>query len=132
MTPLTLRIIGIPKPQARPRVFQAGGRTISWSPKTSWYALVYAKALENRPAVPLDAPLSVEVEFIMPRPKARKKEVWHTTRPDWDNLLKGCQDAMTQAQWWRDDSLIAKALMVKRYQSKDEPTGAIINVSVLP
>lgn len=132
MEQFTLRIIGIPKPQSRPRTFQAGVRIITWSPKTSWYGLVYAMALQNRPRPALDAPLSVEIDFIMPRPKSRKKDVWHTTRPDVENLLKPILDAFTQANFWRDDSLVARVLGTKRYQSDDEDPGAIVNVSVLP
>ena len=127
---ILLRVIGIPKPQARPRVFQVGGRVMAHSPKTSWFQAVYGRALESRPSEAYDAPLAANIEFIMPRPKSRKGAIWAAVRPDLDNLSKSIFDALTQARWWTDDCRVVKSSQSKRYANDGEEPGVIVSVSV--
>jgi len=53
--------------------------------------------------------------------------VYKSTRPDFDNLCKGCSDALTGVLW-EDDGLIAKALVEKIYGSVD---GIVVTVREL-
>lgn len=53
--------------------------------------------------------------------------VYKATRPDFDNLCKGCSDALTGVLW-ADDGLIAKALVEKIYGSID---GIVVTVREL-
>lgn len=127
----TLRIIGLPKPQARPRAFsvknRAGGVfTRVHSPVTDWRHTVYAQAVASRPATPFAGALGVTMDFYMPRPKARKKDLWHVTRPDASNLVKAVEDALNDAQVWADDSLVAHLVVRKLYATEQEPSGAAI------
>ncbi len=130
-----ISVIGIPKPQARPRTFwrRNASKPVTWSQKTSWYQLVYAEALSNRPNLPLEGPLGVELVFRMPKPKSMKgKDVcWHITRPDKDNLEKGIFDALTQAQVWRDDSLVCESFCQKIYAMPGFEPGMTITVKKL-
>lgn len=111
-----LKIVGIPEPQARPRTFSRGGRIVTFSPKSNWYQIVYAGALEKRPKAPILGPIDLQARFWFPRPKSAKKDAfWKISRPDLDNLLKAIKDALTEAQWWVDDSQVSRIMMEKRY-----------------
>lgn len=116
ITTLTFFITGIPKPQSRPKFARAGGFVKTYSPKTNWYEICYAVALQNRPEVPFDGPISVGLSFALPRPKsAPKRVVWPAVRPDLDNYEKAMLDALTQAGIWKDDGLICDLHSVKFY-----------------
>lgn len=113
---ISLKILGIPQAQARPRVISRGGHTWTYSPKTDFYRLLYAEALAHRPQKPLDGPLHVIIRFYFPRPKnAPKDQIWKDTRGDADNFLKGVMDALTEAKWWHDDGQVANVTVMKFY-----------------
>lgn len=130
MRSISIRVVGEPKPQARPRTFLQGGRIVTWSPKSDWTNAVYAAALstKSRPSPPLDKPLAINLTFWLPRPKCRAGEVYSSSRGDWDNYAKGTCDALTRAKWWTDDCRIVKAFVEKRYESEDEQPGVKIDV----
>lgn len=99
------------KRAAQPR--RAAGK--QWSqkhPATAAYENAVAARL--RALLPADAMaqlgplLSVEMLFVLPRPKARPKWcpkwnwvkrllIWAGAKPDWDNYVKATQDALTRA-----------------------------------
>lgn len=54
--------------------------------------------------------------------------VWHTGKPDTDNLLKAVMDALTQLGVWKDDAQVCEVHSLKQYAA--EP-GAKITISVL-
>ena len=62
------------------------------------------------------APTRIELEFHFPIPQRFQAKVRefhgapHRVRPDWDNLAKGCCDAL-----WGADACISDAKVVKRY-----------------
>lgn len=73
---------------------------------------------------PRDKPLAVEIEFRYPYKKSEKKSVVkdglvipHTSRPDLDNLCKGCADVLTRCGFWNDDSQVHKITLSKAYCS---------------
>lgn len=107
---------GVPKGQARPRVFNKGGKIFAYSPKTSWYEIVYTQALKNKPKTPIVGPIMMEMKFFFPRPKSKKKDKWKTSRPDFDNLEKSVCDALTHAGFWKDDSQVVDAHTIKQYE----------------
>lgn len=102
------------------------GRMVSMAKgEKSW-----RKALQAAAEAGMQAPLVrrgdvvfVEVEFIMPRPKARKHDIWHATSPDLDKLLRAFNDALTGVVF-EDDSVVAKTLATKKYAEKHQATGA--------
>ncbi len=65
----------------------------------------------------------IQLEFIMPRPKSRKKDKRHVTKPDVDKLCRAILDAGTTAQIWKDDSQVYRLTASKRYTSAEEPSG---------
>jgi Holliday junction resolvase RusA-like endonuclease len=87
---------------------------------------------QHAPKEPLVGPVGIEVLFVMARPLRlqRKKDpegrVWMDSRPDYDNLVKGLQDAL--AGFWGDDGQICHALVRKVYAAKAEQPS--IHVSI--
>jgi Holliday junction resolvase RusA-like endonuclease len=85
----------------------------------------------------INGPVFARFEFLMPIPKYRYKEikhrmkegeiVWHTTKPDTDNLIKFYGDALNKVLW-NDDRLISSVLGEKLYSLKPR---TVIEVSEL-
>lgn len=103
-----------------------------WSPINAFRQAVFVEAINVRPAIPMDGPLRLEIDFIFPRPKScPANQVLKWTKPDTDNLLKASMDALTNARWWIDDGRVAKIQTCKRYPFDGEHIGAAINVTTL-
>jgi len=121
--------VGIPKPQPRVKATIRGNHAGVYTPPTakSWKELI---AFEAAPLAgrQVEGPIALRVHFTLPRPKARKKENYVTTKPDLDNLLKATQDALTDRAVWRDDSQIAEISSRKTYETKDAAPGAVIEI----
>lgn len=132
--------LGIPKGQPRPKAFSRGGRAGVYDPGTAegWKGSVALAAEPHRPTTPLDGPLSLILNFHLPRPKShyrtgkRSAELrdnppfYHTGKPDVDNAAKAIMDAMTQLAFWRDDSQVASCLITKTYTHGQGPGCEII------
>lgn len=74
---------------------------------------------------PLDGPVEVAVRLCYPYRKNEPKrvvaageEIPHGARPDLDNILKGCLDAIVKAQVIRDDGQIAGLSALKTWGPK--------------
>jgi crossover junction endodeoxyribonuclease RusA len=121
--------VGIPKPQPRPKATIRGAHAGVYTPATakSWKELIAfeAASLAGRQ---VEGPIALRVHFTLPRPKARKKETYVTTRPDLDNLLKSTMDALTDRAVWRDDSQIAEISSRKTYETAETVPGAVIEI----
>lgn len=88
---------------------------------------------------PLTGPVSLTVEFRMPRPKSHygtgknasqlkpNAPTWHTSKPDATKLLRCIEDAMTGIVW-TDDAIIARQKVFKVYGSQ---IGARVTVTEL-
>lgn len=109
---------------------------MAYSPKTSWYSVVYGDALQARPERPLEGPLAVSLEIRLPLPKSapkRRPPYWAAGHVgDVDNFAKAVYDAMTQARWWADDCQICSATTSKRYAQHGEEPGCTVEVNPLP
>ena len=138
-------VAGIPKPQARPKVFHrtlksGKGFTTTYSPKTNWYSLVYIKALETKNSLKkrLCGALQVVLQFYMPTPKSLSKKkiekiYYVDKRPDVDNLAKAVMDAINQVGIWEDDSQVADLRIIKAYSKnrfcvEGQPEGCKITI----
>ena len=79
----------------------------------------------------LNEPLTVSFEFVFSRPKSHYRTgrfatmiretapKHHTTKPDVDNLIKFCLDAMNN-HVYEDDKLVVSVSGVKRYAKEEE------------
>jgi Holliday junction resolvase RusA-like endonuclease len=100
----------------------------AYNPHTAddWKTAIKAAFLPLRKGT-LDEPVSIEVCFFLPKPKAMKiihYPAAHIKKPDTDNLLKAVMDALTDIEIWRDDSLVFYTSALKVYE--EEQPGALI------
>lgn len=110
-----------PVPQARPRFFvrRHGNKNIvgAYDPKQcktfkeviAWHAKT--AALRQGLRDPATGPISISLIFRMGR---NGKDVYHTKRPDIDNLAKAVKDAL-KGIVYADDSQIVEAHLYKQY-----------------
>ncbi len=143
--PITLHILGVPKPGGSKRGFIVKGRVnIVDDCKTNkeWRQAVVIQARNQYDGPTLTGALRVEVTFYMPRPKyhyrtgKRAGELkpnapkWHTKKPDRTKLLRSTEDALTDAGIWRDDAQLCDGPIRKVYTDDGRP-GAVIRIEVL-
>ena len=124
---MILRIKGNPTALKRHRMTKTGH---SYDPsakeKQEFLMMVQNKA----PNPPIKGAIKIDVLFYMPRPKSHYRTgkfsgilkdtapMWHTGRPDLDNLVKFISDALNGV-FYKDDSQIcllhAEKMYVKKY-----------------
>jgi Holliday junction resolvase RusA-like endonuclease len=94
------------------------------------YKLAVSQAAREATTEPLDGPLRVQVVFYMPHSKLSQKQnrIWHSTRPDVDNLLKSTFDALKGIAWG-DDTQVCELASEKRYAVCD--VGVSVAISKL-
>jgi Holliday junction resolvase RusA-like endonuclease len=76
-------------------------------------------------------PISVSITFVLPRPKARRKELWVSVRPDLDNYVKSILDALNGVVW-EDDGQVCEMYATKRYETEDVSPRIVVKVVSLP
>lgn len=127
---ISYAVVGIPKPQARPRTFYGikKGKAFvnTYSPKTDWFHLVYTESLKQKNLLKnrFAGALELILIFCLPIPQSiskKKREELHfvSKRPDLDNLAKAVMDAINNVGLWEDDSQVAHLDVRKIYS--DEP-----------
>ena len=82
--------------------------------------------LQNRRA-PIDAPVKVTAEFVMPRPKRLVNP--YPYQGDLDKMQRGIGDALEQSGVLANDSRIVAWVATKRYAQPDEQPGAHIHIT---
>ncbi len=113
---------GIPVAKGRPRAGLIRGRVRMFTPaKTVSYEGIIAMHGQDAmgDAVPYLGPVSLAVIATFPIPASWSKKraagaIWHTGRPDGDNLLKAVGDALNGIAF-KDDSQVAVAKITKIY-----------------
>jgi len=114
---ITAAIPGVPNTKLRPRFSRYKGRVKTYDPQADDKKTVQWQ-LRSRMVgkEPLDGPVSLSCIFIFPKPKSRKKlkEVFHTVKPDLDNLIKWIGD-VGNGILWHDDKQIVSISSVKIY-----------------
>lgn len=138
---ITINVVGIPKGQPRPRAFVRGGRAAVYDPGTAeaWksaVALACAELQGKRMAGAID----VELGFYMPRPKSHYRAngeykdsapIYHTSKPDADNLAKAVLDAMTAIGVWIDDSQVRGLSIARNWENPCRSAGCEITITQL-
>jgi Holliday junction resolvase RusA-like endonuclease len=84
---------------------------------------------------PLDGPVSVELEFLLPRPARGERgsvmgavEPIHQTSGDVDKYARAALDSLTTARVYTDDSRITRLTVEKRYPRDGEHPSLIVHV----
>lgn len=137
MSRIELYVLGLPAPQGSKR-HVGNGRMVESSKRVKpWRAEVAAACRDRWRGDPLDGPVTLQVEFFLPRPAGHlgtgrnqgivkpSAPAWHVTRPDLDKLARAVGDALTGLAYG-DDSHIVAWHIHKRYADADHPVGARI------
>lgn len=116
-------VYGIPQPKGSTRAFFRPGMArpvvTSDNPRTKpWALLVSTVAQEHAGAnPPIEGPVSVVLEFWLPRPKSLpKRVVAHTKKPDLDKLVRAVLDGLTGIVFY-DDAQVVSVRASKGYTS---------------
>lgn len=134
MNEFHIEVLGIPKGQGRPR---RGKYVPVYSPTNPWKDDVIRFAKDQLPLVPITGPVKIEIIYRMPRPKnkMRKKDsdglIYHTVKPDTDNLNKATYDALTNIGFFQDDKILVDTHAQKFYHEKQGRPGASIRITQL-
>ena len=121
-------IPGAPIGKGRPRATTMGSHVRLYTPKrTADWERSSALIMKNEwRSAPLDCVCRVDVVAVFPRPKRlmRKKDpqyrVWHSSKPDIDNVCKSALDSMVMAGIIRDDTQVVILTAKSVYAAKDE------------
>lgn len=128
MTEIAFIVPAVPIAQPRQRHTVRGGFVKNYTPARhpvqdfkATVRLAYSQATDSI----ADGPVSLNVTFVMPRPKSQfwktkpTPRYWHAKKPDIDNLLKSLKDALTGLAWV-DDSQVCTVLAHKMVASGSE------------
>lgn len=116
MNKRTYTILGIPRPQGRPRFARIGNfvKTYEQKEDTHYKENVSAQLVAQKPDF-LEGAIGIHVVFHLPRPKTLpKKVIHHIKKPDVDNLMKGLMDAC-KGILWKDDTQVVMLTVTKIY-----------------
>jgi len=129
MDKILLTILGEPKAQKRHRHVKMGGLVRQYDPSSADKGDFLSIVQREAPKEPFTEPLAVAIRFYFTRPKSHFRSgknshimkdtapLWHTSKPDADNLAKFVLDSMNKI-YWKDDSVIADLWILKQYSDK--------------
>lgn len=120
MNEQTFVVKGIPKAQGRPRFARMGKFVRAYDPKDSraYKDNFAAQIAAQKPRfIEQGKPVALDLAFYLPRPKVHYradgavKERYASTeptgRPDTENMVKACMDAMTGVVWYDDSQVVS-------------------------
>lgn len=131
---VTFSVPGVPVPQGSKQAFSNGGKTwlveankavYPWREKVAHSAQI---AMDLHQLAPFDGAVSLEIDFIMPKPKTVTRQL-PTAKPDLDKMIRAINDAITGI-CFVDDARVVRITAGKYYARFGEP-GAIITVTEL-
>lgn len=131
---ITFSVPGTPIPQGSKQAFTNGTKTwlveankeiYAWREKVAKSARL---AMELHRQEPLEGAVSLEIDFIMPRPKTVTR-ARHTVKPDLDKLIRGINDAISGI-CFVDDARVVRINAAKNYERFGTP-GVIITIHAL-
>lgn len=120
---------GVPVPQGSKTIARRGDKT--WLRDANagklrpWRHLV---AAASDIGITFDAPVAVELTFVMPKPK-RPRWFVPAVKPDLDKLTRSTLDGMVDGGLLYDDARAVQLIIRKRYPQGDEPTGVAVTVT---
>lgn len=134
------------QPRAKARAF--GGHASVYTPTTVKtggfrkphpiveYRYAVSEAVRQHITTPLEGPISVSVTFWFPRTQQQTKKkqdnptLWHTKKPDRDNLDKGTLDCLKGIAWI-DDTQVCDGRLRKAIVQPGQPTGVHIVIETI-
>lgn len=125
---------GAGRAKSRAVMTPAGPRVISnkMARTAKWQQRVAEAAAAVLPAARIEEPVRVDVLGLFPRPQRLMRRadpegmVWHTSRPDRDNLDKNVLDALRT--FWRDDDQVVLGTVIKAYHAKDGRPCVVVRI----
>lgn len=121
MNELKITISGTPIAKKRPRFGRVGNHVRTYNPQESEegkFMCIMQAQLNGHQPIPAGVPITMEVAFHMPYPASmsakKRKDAFHTKRPDLDNLIKFVKDC-ANGILWHDDSQVVTVLAMKQY-----------------
>ena len=127
MNILSFRVEGEPAPKGSKR-HVGNGRMIESSKKLpAWMRAVTQEATKNRPSEPIDAPVSVYMDFYLPKPKRPRYDA-PAVKPDVDKLARSVLDSLEASDILTNDSRVTLLRAIKHYADNDTPPGADITI----
>lgn len=136
---IQLNVLGEPTAQKRHRSVRMGSFNRQYDPSASDKGDFLSIVQKHAPEAPYAVPLQIDLQFYFTRPKSHYKTgknahllkdnppIYHTSRPDVDNLSKFVMDALNKI-YWKDDSYIASCNIQKLYS--DSPR-TFIEITIL-
>ena len=132
----TVVIPGAPVAWGRAGIDFARRRVFTAARSAAWKALAVSEvSSDSKRPRRLCCPVSVGIVAVFERParlktKARAEtHAWHVAKPDADNLMKACCDALQNAGVVADDCVAYDVRVVKRYALGDEQPHVFIRVT---
>lgn len=132
----TFTVPGIPVAKGRPRFARVGNFVRIFTPAASarFEERVKLFARETGIAIANEGALELIVVAYWPMTGAPLKRGsrlgrFKTSRPDADNVLKSCCDALNGLAY-KDDAQVARATVEKRHCAQDDPQGARCVVTI--
>ena len=129
MPKILFKVLGNPQHQKRHRHVKAGKFTRTYDPSAKDKKDFLLQAMQYKPKSPILGEVHIKVWFCMPRPKSHYRTgkfvgvlkdsapLWHTSRPDIDNICKFIFDSLNGV-FWKDDSQICQVTAYKIYGSR--------------
>jgi len=126
---LDVFVPGRPAPQGSKRHVGHGILVESSKAVGPWRTMVAWTVSQVWRDAPLAGPVSIELEFVMPRPVGTPKRRTPPAikKPDSDKLIRAVFDALTKVVW-TDDSVITDIRARKRLAELNEQPGCWIRV----
>lgn len=135
LTMLTLFIPGKPQAQGRARACTTRRgkirmydpeKSANWKQKAAGFMLAARQAMGG--AWPKNGALALDICAVFPQAKRHRGGMFHTARPDADNLAKAVMDA-GNGVLWTDDARIASLSIIKRV-GPPETAGVTVQLSL--
>lgn len=134
---ISFTIPGAPVPQGRPRVTSTGHAYYDKKTKEYRERVRQCAIVAQNGAEPLTGALVMFVDCVLPIPQSWPKHrqqaaihgMWHTTRPDADNLCKAVADSCNGIIY-DDDSQIAVLIGTKSYGAEPQAKVTIFRLDI--
>ena len=105
----------------KPILVESSKKVKPWRAAVAQVAALHCQGIE-------DGPVTVRMEFLMPRPKSLPKRIiHHQKKPDLDKLVRSTCDALSGVAY-QDDNQVNRLVASKRYVNQDESTGVYLQI----